>query len=1204
MPLRSTFLGVVALLAGGVDSSAQQDPQPSYGRDVRPILADRCFRCHGPDANTRSADLRLDLREAALAARDGRSAIVPGDPDGSELLARVQHHDADERMPPADSGKAALGPAEIATLRAWIAAGAAYEAHWAFVPPVAPPVPAGSAAHPIDRFLDQARAQRGLAASPPADRATLARRLFLTLTGLPPTPAEQQAFVDDPAPDAYERLVDRLLGEEPYRSRCAEHMAQPWLDAGRYADTSGIHMDAGRQAWAWRDWLLQALRDDQPFDQFVLEQLAGDLLPDATTAQKVATGFLRNHVTTDEGGAIDEEYRVEYAAERTAVVGSVFLGLTTGCARCHDHKYDPIRQEDYFRLFAFFNSNQEPGLYSQIPDANRALEPFLAVPSAEQQQRQLDLERQLAAARRAVDEPSPAEAAAFAAFCAPLQAAGERGWSTPAVRSAVSRHGAELSIDQAGIVHAGGPNPDRDVHDVTLHSTATDVQWLLVEALPDPSLPHGRLGRASNGNAVLQHVRLQWRPSGADGPWQTVPFVYAIADHHQDDSDFGVANVFADDRRGWAVGAHLAPPRRATAMLRTAAPIGAASGAEYRVALHYDSVHSQHTFGAVQLRLGHRDAVPLARLPVLASGFSLCGPFADGPVAELYDKAFGPERGRAIDPAQRFGKQAWRYQAGLRDGVVNELPDGQHVHYVAQELWSPTARTVRIALGSDDGFQLYLDGTLVGERRIDRAAALDSDEVTVALPAGPSLLVLKVINTGGQGGFALRLRPGSDGAGEELAGDLRLLALPSLPRDAATEQRLQQAYRVQHSPHHREKLAELARLEQELEQHQAAVPRAMVMQEAEPRPTFVLLRGEYDKPDRERPVARELPAMFGALPADAPRNRLGLARWLVSEQNPLLLRVTVNRLWEFVFGTGIVRTSEDFGLQGEWPSHPELLDWLATEFRGRGHSTHAMLKLLVTSAAFRQQARVQEAAAAVDRDNRLLCWFPRRRLSAEAIRDQALYTSGLLVERLGGPSVKPYQPPGLWQEVAMTQSNTRIYQQQSGEALWRRSLYTYWKRACPPPSLLMLDAPTREFCTTRRQVTNTPLQALVLWNDEQFLEAARALAQRTLLEPDPAALKLRAQSHYQRGEDSALDDAYLQSMYRRCTGRTLAGAGLDAARSLLQRMRDRYREAPEDAAALLQQGQSPRAELPPGQLAPFVVLANAFLNLDPCLCID
>jgi hypothetical protein len=443
--------------------------------------------------------------------------------------------------------------------------------------------------------------------------------------------------------------------------------------------------------------------------------------------------------------------------------------------------------------------------------------------------------------------------------------------------------------------------------------------------------------------------------------------------------------------------------------------------------------------------------------------------------------------------------------------------------------------------------------------------------------------VLKVVNTGGDGGFALRHLP--DPA--TLAGDLRLLLLPGASDDAALQARIVEAFREQRSPHHREHRAAVDRVKKAIADLEVAIPRAMVMDEAkEPRATFVLTRGEYDKPDKDRPVTRELPGMFGALAADEPKNRLGLARWLVSERDPLLLRVQANRLWECVFGTGIVRTSEDFGLQGEWPSNPELLDWLALELRASGHRSKHLLRLLVTSAAFRQSSRVDAAAAAVDKDDRLLAWFPRRRLSAEAIRDQALYVAGLLVEHTGGPSVKPVQPQGLWQEVAMVQSNTRTYVQGSGDDLWRRSLYTYWKRACPPPNLLTLDAPTREFCTIRRSTTNTPLQALVLWNDQQFVEAARAFAQRT-------------------AREVAGDDRRLQAMFRACTGQPLAGASLADALATLRDLQRRYHAAPADADALLAVGAAPRAsDVPAPELAALVVLASAFLGLDATLCID
>ncbi|HEX5052782.1 MAG TPA: PSD1 and planctomycete cytochrome C domain-containing protein [Planctomycetota bacterium] len=1177
-----TFLAALLGAIAAERPRAQTFVEPvRYGRDVRPILADRCFRCHGPDAQAREADLRLDLREQALAARDGGAAIVPFDPAASLLWQRVCNEDADERMPPQRSGKPRLSPAELAVVADWILAGADYEPHWAFVAPRRPPVPTATIAssNPVDRFLAERLQRAGRQPSPEADRTTLVRRLFLVLTGLPPTPEEVADFIADPAPDAYERLVDRLLGTEPYRTRHAEHLAQPWLDAARYADTSGIHMDAGRQAWPWRDWLISALRDDMPFDRFVVEQLAGDLLPGATQDQIVASGFLRQHITTDEGGAIDEEYRVEYAAERTATLGSVFLGLTLGCARCHDHKFDPIRQEDYYRLFSFFNSNEEPGLYSQSTNANRALEPFLAVPSPAQHEQRTELEHELEAARAALAEHTPEDVAALAGFRADLARELDAHWHVAPVVEATSRGGATMTVQPDGSVLASGPNPARDTHVLLLRAAAPEQRWLCLEALTDPSLPEGKVGRAPNGNAVLQHLRLECRPLGSTGDFVRVPLIWAMADVEQDDGDFGVTNALDDDRDGWAVGAHQHPAGPRHALLLAAEPFGG----ELRLTLAYDSQYAEHAFGRVRVHTGTMAESMARRLPPAASGFHLAGPFTSDAASDLYEQRFGPEEVRTIDRQQRWGKTGWRFDATLKSGVVNAgLPSGRNVTFVGRRVYSAAPVEATLSLGSDDGFQLFANGSQVAERRIDRPAGLDQDEAHVQLPEGPSVLVLKVVNTGGDGGFAWR----DVAAPEALQGDLRLALLPPSVQDETLVARFEEAFRLQRSPTHRARLAKVASLTEALDQLDAATPMTMVMHEAAmPRATFVLQRGDYDKPDKTRPVSRELPQMFGELPPGAPHDRLGLAQWLVSAQDPLFARVAMNRLWEFVFGTGIVRTSEDFGRQGEWPSHPELLDWLAMEFRDRGFSRRTMLRLLVTSATFRQQSRLPDDAGD-DRDDRLLGWFPRRRLAAEAIRDQALYVSGLLVEKVGGPSVKPYQPPGLWQEVAMVQSNTRRFVRGNGDDLWRRSLYTYWKRACPPPSLLALDAPTREFCTIRRLATNTPLQALVLWNDEQFLEGARCLAQRALRE-------------------AATDDERLQAMYRRCTGSSMDDNRLARARDALRAARERFAGRPADAEALAHIGEAPvDAACASGDTAAFLLLASAFLNLDKTICID
>jgi hypothetical protein len=1181
----------VALLA-----QAPVEQTIRYGRDIRPLLSDRCFRCHGPDANERAADLRLDERRFAIAdLGDGAAAIVPGDPDRSLLMERIRSHDDQERMPPPSSNKPALQPAEIERFAQWIREGAAYEGHWAFEPPKPQPVPNNGAGHPIDAFVRQQLQRVGAEPSPAAAPATLCRRLFLVLTGLPPTPRELQAYLDDARSDRYERLVDRLLTEEPYATRHAEHLASIWLDAGRYADTSGIHMDAGRQAWLWRDWLIQAIRDDKPFDAFVVEQLAGDLLPDATDEQKVATGFLRNHVTTDEGGAINAEYLVEYAAERTATVGSVLMGLTLGCARCHDHKYDPISQQDYYQLFSFFNNNEEPGLYSQARNnPNRALEPNLSVPTDAQHQRRGELSAQIEAARALRDQIDPDERRNYGEFLARVGGELSLHWTRPRVEAAHSSGGATLTVLDDGSVLGSGDNPDHDVQRYELRTHATAQRWLCLEALPDASLPQARTSRASHGNTVLQHLRLEARPLQGSGDgeaaWREVPLIYALADIEQQNGDFGVGNALVDDGIGWAPAGHQQTGPR-TAWFLAGEPFGFEGGTELRVTLKYDSRYRQHVFGRVRFATSRASDAGMHALPLWTSGYYTCGPFASKNAQKLYETAFGPELATSFERDARFqhtkskgakaATKGWSYREKFGRDRTNLLNNGVNAVYVGQRIWVPSRREVEFQLGSDDGFQLYVDGQLVGQRRVARGVRLDQDRAKATLTAGAHFVVLKIVNTGGAGGFALQTVAGE----RELRDDLFLAMVPDVLGDPERQQKLLHAYRSKRSPVYLERTARLAELQQQAEALEASVPMAMVMQErGAQRPTFVLMRGEYDKADPQRPVTRELPKVFGPLPAHLPKNRLGLARWLVSDDNPLLRRVAINRYWEFVFGTGIVRTSEDFGMQGEWPSHPELLDWLALEFADRGHSVRQMLRLMVTSETFRQRSRVGDVGR--DPDNRLLGWFPRRRLTAEAIRDQALYVGGLLVERTGGPSVKPYQPQGLWREVAMLQSNTRIFERDDGDALWRRSLYTYWKRACPPPSLLTFDAPTREFCTIRRSTTNTPLQALVLWNDEQFVEAARELASRSMrAAPD--------------------DEARLVDMYRRTTGRTLRGEQLQMARETLRQLQRRYQQDPDGAGKLLAVGEKPvDGELDAARLAAFTVLASAFLDLDATLYID
>ncbi len=1159
-----------------------------YDRDIRPILSDKCFRCHGHDSAKRRGNLRLDERESATCERDGGAAIVPGSADKSELWRRIVSTNDDDRMPEPSSNKPPLSDDERALIKRWIDEGAKYEPHWSFVAPVKPAVPqlrdAKWARNEIDRFIEAKLETNGFSPSSEAPRDVLLRRVFLDLTGLPPTPEELDQFLADTRPDAYERWVDKLLEEEPYATRYAERMTQPWLDAARYADTCGIHTDAGRQMWAWRDWVLKAYHDNYPFDRFLTEQIAGDLLPNATDDQRVASGFNRNHVTTDEGGAIADEYLVEYAVDRTATTGSVFLGLTLGCARCHEHKFDPISQDEFYRFYAFFNSIEEPGLYSQLPDSNRAFEPFMAVPSAEQRAKISELEAKSASEKQALDAPAPEEDAQRTKFLADEIAHDGVQWAKSELVAATSTGGSTLTIQPDGSVLASGENPKQDEHVVTLRTHAKDLRILSLEALADPSFPNGRVGRAFNGNAVVSGVEVEAKSMRDPTQHRSIRFGWAWADWEQDNGDFTAVNLLdTKDMLGWAVDGHRREGNRSVLLLADD-PFGYDGGTELEIKVQYKSGYEFHNLGRIRLTVGSIAEPGLAHLPAAASSWYLVGPFPNEDTKALYDTKFGPEESSEIDFTKNFGSgnQMWRYVDNLRDGQLNTtLPTDRNATYVGKRIFSPTARTVDVSLGSDDGFALFLNGAQVASKMVDRAVAADQDKAKLELRAGVNTLVFKIINTGGIGGFYFKAERRAD----ELAGDLVAAIVPDAARYADLAARLERAWRVNFSPGYRERTEHIAALDMELAKVKGEIPLTMVMKELpKERDTFALTRGQYDHPDKNRPVTRGVPEALGKLPDGAPLDRLGLAQWMTSSENPLVARVAVNRLWELVFGTGIVRTSEDFGQQGEFPSHPELLDWLAVDFRENGWDVKRMVKRLVTSSTYRQSSKARADVREHDPEDRWLAWFPRRRLTAEQIRDQALYVSGLLVEKTGGPSVKPYQPDGLWQEVAMPASNTRFYVRGEGDQLWRRSIYTYWKRACPPPSLMTFDAPTREFCTIRRPSTDTPLQALVIWNDEQFVEAARVLAERVL--------------DVQGG-----DRERLTSLYRRCTARRPNESELALLTKTLGEFRERYRAAPDDAKKLIAIGMKPaKPELEPVELAAWTLVASALFDLDATIC--
>ncbi|MCO6455694.1 MAG: PSD1 domain-containing protein [Pirellulaceae bacterium] len=995
-----------AFAAPHATSAAAADQTIAFNRDIRPLLSDKCFSCHGPDAAQRKADLRLDLEADAKAV-----AIVPGSPADSELWARVSSDDDELRMPPPDSGKS-LTAAEIDLLKRWIAAGAPYERHWSFIPPSRPALPESPPAvrqlQPIDRFVLARLERERLSFSPAADRHTLLRRISLDLTGLPPTPAEIQDFLADTSDNAWEKVVDRLLRSDRY----GEQMARHWLDAARYADTNGYQYDLEREQWVWRDWVIHAFNTNMPFDRFTIEQLAGDLLPEASDQQKLATAFHRNHPITIEGGVIDEEYRTEYVVDRVVTTSTVWLGLTMLCGRCHDHKYDPIQQEEFYRFFAFFNQVPERGL--------QGFDPKLKVASPLRDAASQRIERELQLAEQELNEQLAGQADQLASWERQLAELAGTPWQTVVPRSMKSEGGATLTVQPDQSVLASGASPDLERYDLELDADRP-IHAIRLEALTDASLAGGGTGRASNGNFVLSEFQLA--VSNSDAPEQFAPrrIASATADYSQQGYPIADAIDGRIDRAGWAVDGNTKRENR-SAVFTLAEPLEPSQAGRLRIQLHH-RWGGNHSIGRFRLAVATR---PVSDLP------------AD--VAAL-------------------------------------------VRIPAEQRTAPQQRQLREVLAERYGN--------------------DALRATVA-----------------------RIRQ----------------------LTAERDQRDQ-------------------------------VPATMVMAELPaPRATHVLFRGEYDKP--RQAVTPGTPAALPPMPDGAPGNRLGLARWIVMPNHPLTARVAVNRFWQRLFGQGIVKTTEDFGSQGEWPSHPELLDWLAVDFVESGWDVKSLLKQIVMSETYRQSSVVSDELARRDPENRLLGRGPRLRLDAEVIRDSALQASGLLSPQVGGPSVFPYHPEGLWQEINNRPGYSREYQQDTGDKLYRRSLYTFWKRTVPPPSLAAFDAPEREYCVVRRSRTNTPLQSLVLLHDPQFVEAARHLGQWMLTHGGPTAQQRIAAG------------------FQRCLCRPPNEEELQVLHEILQERLAQYRNQPEEARRVLQVGESPHDEsLDTAELAAWTTVARVMMNL-------
>ncbi len=1024
--LAPALLATFALIA---TTARADDPRVDFDRQIRPILADKCFACHGPDAEARQSGLRLDIRAEAIEPADsGVIAIVPGKPDESRLLKLVSNRSLKTAMPPKKTGKS-VSEAEAKLLRDWIAQGAEYQAHWSFLPPRAVELPVTHGGewsrNPIDRFLAAKMEKAKLNPSPQADRATLIRRLTLDLTGLPPTIPEIDAYLADARPDAYEHLVDRLMGSPRY----GEKMAVDWLDAARFADTHGYHIDSGRDMSRWRAWVIDSFNRNKPFDQFTVEQVAGDLLPDATLDQKIASGFNRNHMINFEGGAVPEEYHAAYIVDRVNTTGTVFLGLTVGCAQCHDHKFDPLKQKEYYGFYAFFHNVPENGLDGSKGNAA----PTVPAPTPEQSADLADLDERIAGLRARLVEPDAKADAAQSEWerKSPI----ETEWRTPKIASAEATGGTTLAPKDDGLILADGPVPAKGTYKVTLAPDGREVTAIRLEVLPDDRYPNKGPGRSVNGNIVMTRVRVEAVEPGK--PSTPLVVKSAASDFHQD--TFPIENVLDDlDETGWAI--HPETGKRHEAR------------------------------------------------------FSLAEPFVNR------------EGGASLVVTLEFRSQFAGHQPG--------------------------------------------------RFRLTTTSAVE--------PSSPSLLPAPVRD-------ALRV---------------------ALDKRTEDQKRIvREHYRSTENPEFRAVAAELTGQVKRRAEVAASIPTAMVMSEmAKPRDTFVLMRGQYDVKGEK--VTAGVPEFLPPLPEDAPRNRLGLARWLVDPGHPLTSRVAVNRLWQTVFGVGLVKTSEDFGTQGEAPSHPELLDWLAIEFaspkEGTAWDVKRMVRLMVTSEAYRQSSKVTPEGLAADPENRLLTRSTRLRLPAELLRDQALFASGLLKEKVGGSSVSPYNPPGLWEELMSRADgknwSAQTYTQSHGDDLYRRTMYTFWKRTCPPPSLATFDAPDRETCTVRRARTNTPLQALVMLNDPTYVEASRKLAERIVK------------------EGGATDDERIAFAFRLVTSRTPSSEEASVLKSVFKAERAKFRADPSKADKLLGVGESPRdASLDQVEVAAWSAVASLVLNLDEVL---
>ena len=1387
----------------------------SYLREVRPILAQHCFQCHGPDEAARKGKLRLDLKDHAFAERKGRHVIAPGDLDGSLTWERIVTEEDDKRMPPEGKGTP-LTKKEIATLKAWIEQGAGWEDHWSFVPPAKPAIPGVNdkawVRDPLDAFVLARLEREGFKPAAELSREAWLRRASFDLTGLPPTPAEIDEFLKDTSATAYEKQVDRLLASPRY----GERQTQEWLDLARYADTSGYQNDTPRKIWKWREWVINAYNANMPFDRFVTEQLAGDLLPNATLAQKIATGFNRNHPTNSEAGEEEDEYRSAYVIDRVNTTATVFMGLTMACAQCHDHKYDPISQRDFYAFYSFFNNIKER-------DADFIGRPSIPVPNPDQEPRLADLKARITALKGRLDRDDPLtdiaqkewERKALARVGSPV------AWTTARPSAVLSRNGAILKPLDDGSILSTGTAPVKDTYDIMLLPGRKRITALRLEVLPDDSLPGKALGRGTDGVFILSSVEIRHTTHGDAQDPPPVFVVRAEADLNQkmkeDPVSFDMFPGSVDSTigpsgfggRGWSiVGDERRKPHEA--IFLPLEPIETNDASVIRIALHHNG-RFRTLIGRFRLSYTEDERIRAVHLPTQPKLWSSLGPFPAEDTAKAFTTAFDPEKDikpEALDlkknytkvvlpapapdpkaaggpggpkgppakgadgPAQAPppkskgdaeppksdekkpeekkaeekpfkpipkatdddapGKKAdakkdakseepkkgeaepkkaapkpekitWAEQLQWRDGMQARLPGGGNVaYYLTRKVISTAPRTATVLIDGPVGFKMWINGELVQsnappppvpppaappkkevkpgdeeeppapefdpEAFLDRGRSKTEKKFRIGLREGENEIVVKVIYAGppgarpgptpppgvpappmgGPGGaFTFNLTAeGDDVVNHEVATALRLEAVESAriavagppasylpftispatpaPADAPkpsslkdeepnkvslvgeksapvkdeddnklspSERRqkvLRDYYRANIDPVGRVIAEEIAKLKDEERDLKRQMPETLVMEELEkPRQAYIFVRGLYKS--RGENVDPGTPGVLPPLATEIPRNRLGLAQWLVSGQHPLTARVLVNRIWQQYFGTGLVRTAEDFGIRGELPTHPELLDYLATELVDGKWDLKNFHKRIVLSATYRQVATAPKEVLDRDPENRLFARGPRLRLTAEMIRDNALGVSGLLFEKIGGESVKPVQPKDAWKAG---DNFAGVYRRDRDEKQYRRALYVYWKRGSPYPSMLNFDACKRDATTVTRATTTTPVQALTLLNDPAFVECAKMLGQRMMKDKEAIG---RAKD-LKKPEEDAKRLAY---GFRLCTSRAPTEKEVEILRKLLDDQRAHFKADTAAAKKLLAVGDAKADEaIDPAEAAAWASVGSALLNLD------